>query len=69
MSEPKLKKYRIRCRYKNYRNKPDPSGFGLFAVYSDDPSWLHEEALRRSRRGDKVLATEKRGKDGTWRRI
>lgn len=54
------KKYRLHAKYKNWIGKPDPSGFGDYYVYSDDPSWLHEEALRRTRKGDKVLATQKR---------
>ena len=54
------KSYRIRVKYKNWIGKPDPSGFSEYYVYSDDPAWLHEEALRRKRLGDKILATEKR---------
>jgi len=60
------KQYRLRIRYKNWIGKPDPSGFGTQHIMSNDPSWLHEEALRRRRWGDKVLATEKRQPDGAW---
>lgn len=64
------KKYRIHCLYKNWIGKPDPSGFGKFYVYSDDPSWLHGESMRRERWGDKVLATEKNmDGEGDWRKI
>jgi len=54
------KNFRLYVQYKNWIGKPDPSDFGKYYIYSDDPSWLHEEALRRKRQGDKVLATEKR---------
>lgn len=60
--------YRIRCRYRQWIGKPDPSGHGVFYVYSNDPSWLHEEALHRQRAGHKVLAFEK-NEGGKWRRM
>ena len=43
--------YRIRYHFKNWREKPDPSGFGVQYIYSDDPSWLHEEANKLKRKG------------------
>lgn len=65
---PDNKRYRLHVQYKNWVGKPDPSGFGDYYVYSDDPSWLHEEAQRLSRKGNRILSTEKND-GGKWVRM
>jgi len=54
------KKYRLHVQYQSWIGKADPSGFGKYFIYSDDPDWIFREALLRTREGDKVLATQKR---------
>jgi hypothetical protein len=52
-------KWRIVARYKQWIGKSDPSNFGQFFVYSNDPSWLHEHANKLKSRGHKVYRIEK----------
>lgn len=62
------KTYRIHAQYRQWIGKPDPSGFGKFYVYSDDPSWTQEKAIDLTRKGHKVLSIQK-ANNGKWKVI
>ena len=52
--------YRVRYRHAQWVGKADPSGFGLSFIYSNDPSWLHEQALKLKAKGCSPVAIESR---------
>jgi len=62
------KTFRLEYRYRQWIGEPDPPGFGTQFIYTADPSWLHEECLRLTRHGHKVLRVEKLV-NSKWRRI
>ena len=51
--------FRIEYICKAWVNKADPSEHGVRSVSSNDPSWLHEQALRLQSQGHRVTATLK----------
>ena len=53
------KTYRIRYRYRQWVGKPDPSGFGIGLVYSDDCEWIHSKAAELHRRGCRGISIQK----------
>lgn len=53
-------RYRILVQYRQWIGKPDPSGFSTYLLYSNDPSWLHEEAVRIQRRGHRIVKWQRR---------
>jgi hypothetical protein len=57
--------YRVHYRYRQWIGKSDPTDMGTSYIYSNDPSWIHERALRLKREGHKVLATQ-RWRSGKW---
>jgi hypothetical protein len=52
--------YRIRYVMRAWVGKPDPSGFGINIIGSNDPSWLHEYATKLRSNGCRIVAFEKR---------
>ena len=58
MSKTKQDRWRIVARYRQWIGKPDPTDMGTFYVYSNDPSWLHEQANKLQLQGHKVYRIE-----------
>lgn len=69
MDTPKPKQYRFKATYRQWRSKPDPSGFGRYEVYSDDYSWLQEKMQRDSKNGHLVRCVQKLQADGSYKTI
>lgn len=57
------KKYRIYYRNRQWIRKPDPNGFGLTYVYSDDPGWITMQCSLLQRQGHQILKVQ-RNTDG-----
>lgn len=57
------RKYRIVYRYPNWRKMP--VWCRETNLYSDDPSWIQEQAEKLAAKGYQMIKVQKR-KDGRW---
>ena len=67
-SDEEAPSHRAHLKYKCWKGKPDPSGFGDYYILSDSVCWLEKEVEGRVKRGDKLLGYEIRSEDGKWGR-